>query len=278
MSLIRFLIYPICFFGSSISFLILANSKFGIFYSSVLCFTILAIVVFYLEKFFPYDPEWNRNLGDLSTDIIHNFVNFLLIFFTYESISFLKTKIEYLSFWPDHLPFFVQVLLAGLCIDLGMYWIHRLSHSIPFLWKLHSVHHSSERLYWLNGEKRHPIHAILEGTPGVLVVFILGASPEIVLGWLSILSFHLMFQHGNMDYKSGFLKYIFSVSELHRWHHRKKYRETQVNYGAVFSFWDRIFGSSLGGEGFVKGAEVGLERETIFPKDYLGQLAEPFRF
>ncbi|GBF38093.1 fatty acid hydroxylase family protein [Leptospira johnsonii] len=132
-------------------------------------------------------------------------------------------------------------------------------------------------MYWLNGEKRHPIHAILEGSPGILLVLLLGASSEIVLGWLTILSLHLMFQHGNMDYKAGILKKFFSVAELHRWHHRKKYRETQVNYGAVFSFWDRMFGSLQKEEGFVTGAAVGLEREKSFPKDYLGQLTEPFR-
>lgn len=277
MSLIRFLIYPILFLGTSCSYFLFVHLGMEPLYSSFICFALLASFVFYLEKKFPYEPDWNRNLGDLSADIIHNLVNFLLIFLTYKSIEILNFKISIPSIWPSKLPYFLQVIIAGIFIDLGMYWIHRLSHSIPFLWRLHSVHHSSERLYWLNGEKRHPIHAMLEGTPGVLLVFLLGASSEVVLGWLSVLSFHLMFQHGNINYRAGFLKSIFSVTELHRWHHRKKYRETQVNYGAVFSFWDRLFNSLQNGEGFVRGSQVGLERETPFPKDYLGQMIEPFR-
>ncbi|PKA14952.1 sterol desaturase family protein [Leptospira haakeii] len=276
MQVLRYSIYPL-FMSIGVFLFFFLSGKIDPLVASLISILVLGSIVFYLERLLSYDPNWNRNIGDLFTDIIHNLVNFLFITFSFECIQALRSKTSFPSFLPEGLPYILQVLIAGIFIDLGMYWVHRLSHSVPFLWRLHSVHHSSERLYWLNGEKRHPIHAILEGSPGILLILILGASSQVVLGWLTILSIHLMFQHGNMDYKSGFLKYIFSVAELHRWHHRKKYRETQVNYGAVFSFWDRIFDSYLNGEGFVKGAEVGLERRTSFPKDYLGQLTEPFK-
>ncbi|WP_422822321.1 sterol desaturase family protein [Vreelandella nanhaiensis] len=34
--------------------------------------------------------------------------------------------------------------------------MHRASHRIGWLWRLHAPHHSAERLYWLNGKRRHP--------------------------------------------------------------------------------------------------------------------------
>src|SRR5262249_31513824 len=38
-------------------------------------------------------------------------------------------------------PFWLQVLVILLSVSFFRYWIHRLQHSIPFLWKLHSYHH-----------------------------------------------------------------------------------------------------------------------------------------
>ncbi|CAD0264297.1 hypothetical protein DENIT_20187 [Pseudomonas veronii] len=32
-----------------------------------------------------------------------------------------------------------------------------------WLWRFHMVHHSAERLYWMNGERGHPLHAALMG-------------------------------------------------------------------------------------------------------------------
>jgi len=234
--------------------------------------------VLLLERIIPYHREWNFSVGDFASDIIHNVVNFALMVFIFTVFApVINHVIPGHAHWPTGLPFAVQVILAGLMIDLGMYLVHRLSHTIPFLWKLHSVHHSSKRIYWLNGEKRHPIHAVLEGTPGLIVLLALKANPQAVYTWFIILNLHLMFQHGNIDYRVGFLKYIFSVAELHRWHHRGDYADAQVNYGAVFSFWDYFFGSAFKAASNkpIGAADVGIFEESNFPQDYVEQLKYP---
>ncbi len=277
MKIIRLSIYPSFFFGGIGFFLWLLHINIFPVIASIFSIGFLGVAVFFLEKYVPFNADWNQSQGDLKADIIHNIVNFILIAASFEIWEILKTKFYNFDIWPSKLPFPLQILAAGLLIDLGMYWVHRLSHYIPSLWALHSVHHSSERLYWLNGEKRHPLHAILEGFPGVSLALALGAPSTVVLGWLTILSLHLMFQHGNIEYEGGILKNIFSVAELHRWHHRRKYVEAQVNYGAVFSFWDRIFRSFHSDSRLIKGNAVGLEEKKNFPKNYISQLAEPFR-
>ena len=60
------------------------------------------------------------------------------------------------QYWPSELPGVVQVFLFLLLKDFLRYWYHRALHEVPFLWRLHSVHHSVERLYWLNGIRAHP--------------------------------------------------------------------------------------------------------------------------
>src|SRR5689334_12716893 len=44
------------------------------------------------------------------------------------------------------LPLWAQIILGCIAIDLTSYWIHRLEHRIPWLWRLHSVHHSDRHM------------------------------------------------------------------------------------------------------------------------------------
>ena len=39
--------------------------------------------------------------------------------------------------------------------DLTQYWVHRLFHRVPALWRFHAVHHSAETMDWLAGSRLH---------------------------------------------------------------------------------------------------------------------------
>lgn len=275
----KYLIYPLIFGSGASAIVVFSESGFS--HWLLLPMVIIAggSLVLLLERLLPYHAVWNVSVGDFVSDAIHNIVNFGLMAFIFT--AFAPVIIHVMpgdGLWPQNLPFWGQVILAGLIIDGGMYAVHRLSHTIPILWRLHSIHHSSTRIYWLNGEKRHPIHAVLEGTPGLIALLILKANPQAVYTWFIILNLHLMFQHGNIDYRAGILKYLFSVAELHRWHHRGDYADAQVNYGAVFSFWDYLFGSAFkqASDKPIREKDVGIFEEPNFPQDYFRQLKKPF--
>ncbi len=51
------------------------------------------------------------------------------------------------ALFPVEWPFFAQVLLAALLVEFTSYWSHRLHHHVPALWRLHALHHGSERMY-----------------------------------------------------------------------------------------------------------------------------------
>src|SRR4029077_15130999 len=59
--------------------------------------------------------------------------------------------------WIVSQPFLVQTALAVIVGDLGVYAIHRLQHTVPWLWRFHAVHHSAEELDWLIGVRFPPI-------------------------------------------------------------------------------------------------------------------------
>lgn len=231
-----------------------------------------------LERRLPFHRTWLRNHGDMKADILHGLTGLLLSWGAMILYGWLAPKVELRpGLWPMAWPLALQALTAGLVVDLGLYVMHRLSHHVPWLWRLHAVHHGAERLYALNGERRHPLHFLVEGAPGLLAAALLGVPPEAMAFFLALFHLHLLLQHGNIAYRAGWLRNVFAVAENHRWHHRKAYEESQVNFGGLFAFWDLLFGTAFQGVEPLGADEVGIEEEPEFPKGYFEQLAFPFK-
>lgn len=228
-----------------------------------------------LERRFPFDARWQASDQDFPADVAHAIVNLAVMHAAVLGFVLLRDLADYQGlWWPGDWPYLAQVFLAGLPLDLSLYVMHRLSHRHGLLWRFHSIHHSSRRLYWLNGERRHPLHAALMAGPGLLALGVLGAPAEVVGGWLAILAVHLAFQHANLDYRVGPVRYLLGVAELHRWHHRERFEDAQVNFGEFWLLWDHIFGtfyqprSPLG--------PIGIEGDPV-PHHYVEQMVYPFK-
>ena len=54
---------------------------------------------------------------------------------------------------------------------------HRVIHLVPVIWRLHKVHHSSERLDWLAAARVHPLESVWNRLIALLPLFLLGFSP-----------------------------------------------------------------------------------------------------
>ncbi|PCJ79733.1 MAG: hypothetical protein COA57_15455 [Flavobacteriales bacterium] len=89
---------------------------------------------------------------------------------------------------------------------------------------------------------------------------------------------HGMFQHCNIHLKLGLLNYVFSMAELHRWHHSLKIEEANTNYGNNIIFWDIVFGTMHYPKDQEASEDIGLSEIENFPEDYLGQVASPFQW
>ncbi|MBK7399562.1 MAG: sterol desaturase family protein [Myxococcales bacterium] len=61
---------------------------------------------------------------------------------------------------PTRLPLAIQVVLAVTLADLGKYWLHRLAHEHPWLFRFHAEHHAPTRMYSLNGVRLHPVNLL----------------------------------------------------------------------------------------------------------------------
>ncbi len=277
-TLVRYLTFPLVAGGSAILIVWMAST--GVPYWPLFLLVTLGAIamVALLERVYPYEPEWNRDHdGDTVRDVIHICVNQILVQGSVALIYGLRTLLpSELLLWPAHAPMWAQVLLAGAILDGGLYAMHRYSHVQPFFWRLHMLHHSPERMYWMNGGRRHPVSALILAGPSLTLLWILGATPIAVAAWLAILSIHLCFQHANLDYSLGFFRHVFCVAENHRWHHKREFEDAQVNFGEVWALWDHAFGTYHDARITPGKGEVGLIDTTV-PRSYWGQIAWPFR-
>ena len=186
-----------------------------------------------------------------------------------------------LQVWPNDWPLLLQVPLALILGEFGAYWWHRASHEIPLLWRFHKMHHSPQRLYWLNATKFHYVDVTILQSCTVLPVLLLGANEEAVLFITLFSIFHGYWQHGNTQQDLGPLNYVFSSAELHRWHHNEHVNIANHNYGSNLILWDWVFGTYFwpeGGYGSAKGSDIrtiGIE-EKPYPVDPFRQLVRPF--
>jgi sterol desaturase/sphingolipid hydroxylase (fatty acid hydroxylase superfamily) len=250
--------------------------------ASVPAWPVLAVVaavgiglVAVLERLLPFELAWIADQGDTRADVAHGLVNWALLSGGAVVVHAVTQAVALPAVWPTEWPVWAQLLAIAAVFDLGLYVMHVLSHRWPWAWRLHAIHHSAERLYWLNGERRHPLSAALMAAPGLLTLALLGAPPLIVSSWLAVVAVHLAFQHANLDYRLGPLRRWIAGAETHRWHQKREYEDAQVNFGEFLLVWDRLFGTYIDPVASMRADEVGLRRRDM-PAAYVGQFLWPF--
>lgn len=272
---IRYGAYPLVFGGCSLLLLWIVSAGIPYWPWATLIAAAGISVVALLERLQPYEPAWLADHDDTLVDVLHGSVSLLLIFCSLEMATIGRALLPIVGWWPEAWPVWTQVLLAGAVIDFGLWAMHRASHGSSILWRLHALHHASERLYWLNGERRHPLSALALAMPGISAVILLGAPPAAIGTWMAIVAVHLAFQHANLDFTLGPLRFLICVAEIHRWHHKRDYEDAQVNFGEFWAIWDHLAGTFHDRRNGVGEGDVGLRDERL-PSGYFAQLAWPF--
>ncbi|KRB84239.1 sterol desaturase family protein [Duganella sp. Root198D2] len=272
---IRYLSYPLVFGAAAAA--ILWAATHGLPYWPTIPLMALAAIacVALLERWQPYEKAWLADHGDTATDSLHFLLNASVLYGSIEILSWARGLLPALAAWPMHWPVWMQVGAAMIVLDFGLFFMHWLSHRHYRLWLFHEAHHSSERLYWLNSERRHPLHAMMMGAPGLAVLLVLGAPAATIASGLAILSVHLAFQHANLDYSLGPLRHAFGVAQTHRWHHKRDYADAQVNFGEWLMLWDHLFRTYRQPPGRIGRDDVGLDSPDA-PATYHRQLLRPF--
>jgi sterol desaturase/sphingolipid hydroxylase (fatty acid hydroxylase superfamily) len=241
-----------------------------------------SLPILLLQRLMPYEPEWRGRPIDFRIDILHMVVSnalsgSLVRAIAYGVVCLMALWIEQTigrPVWPDSWPILAQLALAVLIGDFFSYWAHRLCHSNTLMWRIHALHHSSERMYVFASARNHPLNVMLTYVALTCPVVLLGASPEVMALHSVFNSLVGMLQHSNVDLRTGPLGWILATPELHRWHHSNDREESAHNFGTDTAIWDILFGTRhLPSDR--KPRVVGLPGVAI-PSNFLKHMVVPF--
>jgi sterol desaturase/sphingolipid hydroxylase (fatty acid hydroxylase superfamily) len=146
-------------------------------------------------------------------------------------------------------PWWMALPCTLLVKSLGQYVFHRVSHKNPLLWRLHRVHHCDVHLDVSSALRTHPLELIANSAFMIPVIVVCGLSPVVLAVYESVEVFANMLTHTDIrvpDTAERYARSLLVTPGLHRLHHSVVQAETDTNYGNVFSFWDRLFGTYRG--------------------------------
>jgi sterol desaturase/sphingolipid hydroxylase (fatty acid hydroxylase superfamily) len=137
-------------------------------------------------------------------------------------------------------PPVLTIALGLALVELSGYGYHRLAHRVPFLFRLHAVHHSAETMDWLASFRQHPLEIVLMTLAQNLPLVVLGVPLTDHALVILLLRVNTVFVHSNLRVPEALALLVATPSFHHRHHDRD--REAK-NFASVFPFLDRLFGT-----------------------------------
>ncbi len=246
---------------------------------------VFIVLIVLLERFHPYCRSWSKGHDDVRTDFLHllfssllttQVLNWILLMTLVGPGARLASTFHWFH-WPTSWPILIQLAFGLVISEFGGYWAHRLQHKNDTLWRLHAVHHGAPRLYWLNAARFHPLDMAMLVVGGFAPLILLGCPPKTLALTVLFAGMHGTFQHANIGVKLGPLNWVFSMAELHRWHHSTSIEESNANYSGHVLIWDIVFGTRFLPKDRLPPHEIGILDMPEFPTTYLEHLKSPFK-
>lgn len=138
----------------------------------------------------------------------------------------------------------VRGALGLILLDLVLYGWHWAGHRLPWLWMFHKVHHSDRSMNVTTGFRLHFVEVLLTTLVKAAFIVITGMNAAQVLVSEALITLAVLFHHTDISFRGErALGGVFIVPSFHRVHHSSLRKEHDRNYGALFSVWDRLFGT-----------------------------------
>lgn len=239
---------------------------------------LMALIYVPLERLWPQYPEQGTFRKDWWMDVVYfmsthfplQILSFLVLLPATQATKYLGVPILQQSI--GRLPWLLQLFLAVVVADLAEYFIHLAFHKIPFLWRFHSIHHSSKALDWIAGSRSHFVDDTLVRA-FVLLPLMFGFSQTIILAYLIFVTIHATWTHCNFGPNAKWLEKFLVMPRYHHWHHTSQKEGIDKNFAIHFPWIDKIFGTYYFPETWPE--KYGLDGEQLSPS-FWRQTIEPF--
>ena len=242
---------------------------------------VLALLFVPVERVIPRLPEQPIFRPGWTTDLMHFAMSHLMVqvtvvltmlpaalFFRWATQPWLQDAV---AAQPLPLQFAEIVLVA----DFTQYWVHRAFHRVPWLWRLHAIHHSSQTLDWLAGSRLHLVDIVVTRGLSFVPLYVLGFAAPAIYAYLVFVSFLAVFIHANVRADLRALDWVLVTPRFHHWHHAAQAEAVDKNFAVHLPWIDRLFGTAYLPSGRWPEA-YGIAGHPV-PEGYWRQLAWPFR-
>jgi sterol desaturase/sphingolipid hydroxylase (fatty acid hydroxylase superfamily) len=223
-----------------------------------------------------------RWLNHIVVKILNDVIGILVFRVGAVAFAFAVSRNDYGILNRPWIPLWISVIATFVLLDLVHYAGHYLLHSVPWLWRLHQVHHADREIDASTGVRFHPGETLFSNGLHFLAIAALAAPPIAVLFAELFGIVESLFSHANVTLPKRFeavLRKILVTPRFHEIHHSISASDQQSNFSIVFPVWDRLFGTyrdapELGEERIRFGLEEVSAEQSVRP---VAMLALPFR-
>jgi lathosterol oxidase len=234
-----------------------------------------------LERLFARRPEQPIFRRGWRTDLAYFFVSALLVQVT--TLLTMKPAMVFFQWaahpgvqaWVSGQPFVLQFAGILLLTDLTQYWVHRLFHTVPALWRFHAIHHSAEAMDWLAGSRLHLVDVALTRGLTYIPIYVLGFGEAPLFAYVAFVSIQATFIHANVRFEFGPLRWLLATPQFHHWHHGAEREAVDKNFAVHLPVLDWLFGTFYLPKGRWP-ASYGLAGGNPLPDGYGHQFVYPF--
>jgi sterol desaturase/sphingolipid hydroxylase (fatty acid hydroxylase superfamily) len=249
---------------------------------------IISIFIWGLEILFPWRKQQGVFRKDFWLDAFYMFFNFFLFSLAINGVySVTQALLERIGINSTSLSlvdlsewsFGLQIFVFFVVLDFLQWVTHIFLHRIPILWKFHQVHHSVKEMGFAAHFRYHWMENILYKPLKTLGVMLLGGfEPEhaYIVHFFAISIGH--FNHANLKWSWGPLKYVLNNPVMHLYHHAYELPKGRfgVNFGISLSLWDYLFKTHHVPEASGN-IRLGFPKDEEIPDNFFGQFLHGFK-
>lgn len=210
---------------------------------ALLCVIFAMVVISALERVWPARREASSPWINMGAAVTNRLAQILLLPLVAIGASRLSLTWSLPSLHADAWPLWASLPVYVLAMDLGEYAFHRAQHAIPFLWRMHALHHSDPCMGALTTERHFWAEPILKAVtiwPAAAALVAPGAKDVAIY---TLMTAYHVFVHANLPVNFGRFSWVLNSPAYHRVHHSREPADSGVNFSALFPIFDVILGS-----------------------------------
>lgn len=173
-------------------------------------------------------------------------VNFCLVFLILRTSDWTVANHVGVLQWLNW-PLWTEAIVGLLALDLIGAWLaHWTQHQVKWMWRFHLIHHADTYVDSTTANRHHPGESVIRFAFTTLAVLVLGAPIWLVFLYKTLSVAFSQFNHANIvlpRWADRLLGLVIVTPNMHHVHHHYVLPVTNTNYGNIFPYWDRLFGT-----------------------------------